>query len=126
MPPRLGCQSPEAVFIEVQACFWLFRESMGASLPRHSGDRNRTSPFAFTGNKFESRAVGSSQSVGLPVTILNTVVAESLDFIATSIEGLVGAAPSQERLQEAAVKVMQGILHDHKRVIFNGDGYTAE
>jgi glutamine synthetase len=95
-------------------------------IPRHSGDRNRTSPFAFTGNKFEFRAVGSSQSVGLPVTILNTIVAESLDFIATELERLAGAAPSAERLQEAAVTVMQGIIRAHKRVIFNGDGYTAE
>jgi glutamine synthetase len=95
-------------------------------IPRHSGDRNRTSPFAFTGNKFEFRAVGSSQSVGLPVTILNTIVAESLDFFATELERLAGAAPSAERLQEAAVTVMQGIIRQHKRVIFNGDGYTAE
>lgn len=95
-------------------------------IPRHSGDRNRTSPFAFTGNKFEFRAVGSSQSVGLPVTILNTIVAESLDFIANELERLAGAAPSAERLQEAAVTVMQGIIRQHKRVIFNGDGYTAE
>ena len=95
-------------------------------IPRHSGDRNRTSPFAFTGNKFEFRAVGSSQSVGLPVTILNTIVAESLDFVANEIERLAGAAPSSERLQEAALTVMQGIIRQHKRVIFNGDGYTAE
>lgn len=95
-------------------------------LPRHSGDRNRTSPFAFTGNKFEFRAVGSSQSVGLPVTALNTIVAESLDFIATELERLAGAKPSAEKLQEAAVTVMQGIIRDHKRIIFNGDGYTAE
>ena len=51
-------------------------------LPRHSGDRNRTSPFAFTGNKFEFRAVGSSASIAWPNTVLNTIVAESLDYVA--------------------------------------------
>ena len=55
-------------------------------LPRHSGDRNRTSPFAFTGNKFEFRAVASSQSVATPLTVLNTIIAESLDYIATRLE----------------------------------------
>ena len=52
-------------------------------LPKHAGDRNRTSPFAFTGNKFEFRAVGSSQSIAGPLVVLNTIVAESLDYIAT-------------------------------------------
>ena len=55
-------------------------------LPRDAGDRNRTSPFAFTGNKFEFRAVGASQSIAGPNTVLNTIVAESLDFIATNLE----------------------------------------
>src|SRR5262249_59336653 len=55
-------------------------------LPRDAGDRNRTSPFAFTGNKFEFRAVGSSQSISGPNTVLNTIVAESLDYMATALE----------------------------------------
>src|SRR6267154_1826695 len=58
-------------------------------LPRDAGDRNRTSPFAFTGNKFEFRAVGGSQSISGPNTVLNTIVAESLDYVATSLENSV-------------------------------------
>ena len=54
-------------------------------LPKHAGDRNRTSPFAFTGNKFEFRAVGSSQSIAGPLVALNTIMAESLDYIATEL-----------------------------------------
>jgi glutamine synthetase len=93
-------------------------------LPRHSGDRNRTSPFAFTGNKFEFRAVGSSQSIAWPNTVLNTIVAESLDHVATALEKAVGAKPTPEKVQQAALKVMQELLHAHKRVIFDGDNYA--
>jgi glutamine synthetase len=96
------------------------------SLPRDSGDRNRTSPFAFTGNKFEFRAVGASQSVAWPVTVVNTIVAESLDYLATTIEEKVGPSPTPQKLQEAIVPVLQKIIAQHKRIIFNGDGYTAE
>ena len=63
-------------------------------LPRHSGDRNRTSPFAFTGNKFEFRAVGSSASIAWPNTVLNTIVAESLDYMATELERVGRSPPS--------------------------------
>ena len=72
-------------------------------LPRHSGDRNRTSPFAFTGNKFEFRAVGSSASIAWPNTVLNTIVAESLDVIATELERAVGQEPDARRSSQAAV-----------------------
>jgi len=58
--------------------------------PRHSGDRNRTSPFAFTGNKFEFRAVGSSATAAWPNTVMNTIVAESLDHVATELEKRAG------------------------------------
>ncbi|MDX2146570.1 MAG: glutamine synthetase III [Planctomycetota bacterium] len=92
-------------------------------LPRHTGDRNRTSPFAFTGNKFEFRAVGSSMSVAWPMTVLNTIVAESLDFVATQLEKAAGAKPTPDKLQVAVKSVLQKIVKDHKRVIFNGDGY---
>ena len=95
-------------------------------LPRHSGDRNRTSPFAFTGNKFEFRAVGSSQSIAWPNTVLNTIVAESLDFTATEIEKAAGKSPTPERLQRAVLGVLQKIIHQHKRVIFDGDNYSAD
>ena len=92
-------------------------------LPRDAGDRNRTSPFAFTGNKFEFRAVGGSQSVAGPNTILNTIVAESLDFIASNLETAVG---SGQPLNKAIQALLSGILKGSKKVLFNGDGYSAE
>ncbi|MFM8871888.1 MAG: hypothetical protein ACKOJI_00750, partial [Phycisphaerales bacterium] len=64
-------------------------------IPRHASDRNRTSPFAFTGNKFEFRAVGSTASVAWPNTVLNTIVAESLDFVAGELEKKAGRNPSE-------------------------------
>ncbi len=110
------------------------RLDLGAStlpqIPRHTGDRNRTSPFAFTGNKFEFRAVGSSGNVSWPATVLNTIVADSLDVVATQLEKELGKSyvPSEhpERLQKAVKKVLQRIIKQHKRVLFDGDGYTQE
>ena len=93
-------------------------------LPRHSGDRNRTSPFAFTGNKFEFRAVGSSQSIAWPATVLNTIVAESLDYLAGELEQAAGRRPSAAKQQEAVLTVLKKVLKAHKRVIFDGDGYS--
>ncbi len=90
-------------------------------LPRHSGDRNRTSPFAFTGNKFEFRAVGSSASIAFPNTVLNTIVAESLDVIATELEKAVGSKPTPAKLLEAVLKVLKKEIKEHKKVIFDGD-----
>ncbi|HWO88589.1 MAG TPA: glutamine synthetase III [Gemmatimonadales bacterium] len=95
-------------------------------LPRHSGDRNRTSPFAFTGNKFEFRAVGSSQSIAFPNTVLNTIVAESLDYVATHLERASGRAQSPQRIQAAALELLRKLIHQHKRVLFNGDNYSPE
>ncbi len=95
-------------------------------LPRHSGDRNRTSPFAFTGNKFEFRAVGSSQSIAWPNTVLNTIVAESLDFVASELEKAMNGKPSPVRLEAAALALLKKLLKEHKRVIFDGDNYTDE
>jgi len=95
-------------------------------LPRHSGDRNRTSPFAFTGNKFEFRAVGSTASIAWPNTILNTIVAESLDDLAGELERAAGANPSPAKLQSAVLAVLKKTLKEHKRVCFDGDGYSAE
>ncbi len=92
-------------------------------LPRDAGDRNRTSPFAFTGNKFEFRAVGSSSSIGGPNTVLNTIVAESLDYIATQLEVATQAGKS---LNKAIQDLLPGILKESKKVIFNGDGYSEE
>jgi glutamine synthetase len=95
-------------------------------LPRHSGDRNRTSPFAFTGNKFEFRAVGSSASIAWPNTVLNTIVAESLDQVATELERALGAKPSAAKLQSAVLAVLKRLIKEHKRVIFDGDNYSPE
>ena len=92
-------------------------------LPRDAGDRNRTSPFAFTGNKFEFRAVGSSFSIAGPNTVLNTIVAESLDFIATSLEA---AVKKGTPLNKAIQDLLPGILKESKKVVFNGDGYSEE
>jgi len=93
-------------------------------LPQHAGDRNRTSPFAFTGNKFEFRAVGSAQSIAGPLVALNTIVAESLDWIATELEKATGGDTS--KLAAAVEKLLQQIVSEHKAVIFNGNGYSQE
>ena len=91
-------------------------------LPRDAGDRNRTSPFAFTGNKFEFRAVGSNQSISGPLLILNTIVAESLDYVATELEK--ATKGDEKKLPGAVQKLLQQLMKDHKAVIFNGDGYS--
>ncbi len=96
------------------------------ALKRDSGDRNRTSPFAFTGNKFELRAVGSTASVSWPNTVINTIVAESLDFIATAIEKEMGKDPTPSKREEAVRKVLKEVIREHKAIIFNGDNYADE
>ncbi len=121
-------------------------------LPRHAGDRNRTSPFAFTGNKFEFRAVGASTTCAWPNTIINTMVAESLDQIASAIEAELAGNPglaaagearpspsdgdrcaagrrvqgnrSREAVEAAVGKVLQAVIRKHKRVLFDGDNYS--
>lgn len=90
-------------------------------LPRHASDRNRTSPFAFTGSKFEFRAVGSSMSLAGPNVILNTIVADAIDQICTELEKSSGG-----NINKAVQKVLQETIKKHKRVIFNGDNYTEE
>jgi glutamine synthetase len=93
-------------------------------LPRHAGDRNRTSPFAFTGNRFEFRAVGSNQSIAWPLVVMNCIVAESLDFVATEIEKEMAGDPA--KFNDAVQKVLQGIAVEHSAVVFGGNGYSAE
>ena len=93
-------------------------------LPKDAGDRNRTSPFAFTGNKFEYRAVASGQSIAGPLVALNTIVAESLDAIATELEKAAGG--DQNKLSGAVTTLLTKIINEHGRVIFNGDNYTQE
>jgi glutamine synthetase len=95
-------------------------------IPRHSGDRNRTSPFAFTGNKFEFRAVGSGQSVAWPNTVLNTIVAESLDYVATQLEKRAGKNPAPKKLEAAVKSLLQDIVKKHRRVVFDGDNYSEQ
>src|SRR4051794_13607827 len=91
------------------------------TLPRDAGDRNRTSPFAFTGNKFEFRAVGSSQSIAGPNLVLNTIVAESLDEIATVLEKAVAGGKD---LTAEIQALLPKLIAESKHVIFNGDNYT--
>ncbi|MGB5757681.1 MAG: glutamine synthetase III [Acidimicrobiales bacterium] len=92
-------------------------------LPSDPGDRNRTSPFAFTGNRFEFRAVGSSQSIAGPMVAINTIVADSLDHIATELERSVA---SGQEFNVAVQAVLADIVADHGDVIFNGDGYSDQ
>jgi glutamine synthetase len=90
-------------------------------LPMHGGDRNRTSPFAFTGNKFEFRALGSSQSLALPNTVLNTIVAEAIDQLADKLEAKVSDGAD---LEEAVVDIVRDTYAANKQVCFDGDNYA--
>jgi len=90
--------------------------------PMDAGDRNRTSPFAFTGNKFEFRAVGANQSIGGPLVAMNTIVAESLDYCATRLEKETGGKP--EKLNKALQALLTDIIKEHGDIVFNGDNYT--
>jgi glutamine synthetase len=92
-------------------------------LPLDGGDRNRTSPFAFTGNKFEFRALGASMSVALANTVLNTIVAESIDEMTDKLESDLKGGAS---IDEAVLDVVRDAYTANKRVIFDGDGYSEE
>jgi glutamine synthetase len=92
-------------------------------LPRDAGDRNRTSPFAFTGNKFEFRAVSSGQNIALPNTMLNAAMADALDGIATELEN---ATKKGEDLNKAVAKLLNKVVKEHKRIIFNGNNYAPQ
>jgi glutamine synthetase len=87
------------------------------------GDRNRTSPFAFTGNRFEFRAVGASQSVSGPLVAMNTMLADSLGWIADKLEAAVGAGTP---LNGAILQVLKVVMDEHGAVVFGGNGYSAE
>jgi glutamine synthetase len=91
-------------------------------LPRHGGDRNRTSPFAFTGNKFEFRALGSSMSLAFPNTVLNTIVAEAIDDMADELEATVNG----KDVAEAVSEVVKQAYSRNKQVCFSGDNYADE
>ncbi|QDT09602.1 glutamine synthetase III [Planctomycetes bacterium K23_9] len=91
---------------------------------KDAGDRNRTSPFAFTGNRFEFRAVGSNQSIAGPLVAMNTIIAESVDFCATKLELATQGDP--DKLNGAIQELLTEIINDHSAIIFNGDGYSDE
>ncbi len=92
-------------------------------LPMHGGDRNRTSPFAFTGNKFEFRALGSSMSLAFPNTVLNTIAAEAIDELAGKLEEkLNGGKP----MPEAVIELVKESYSANKQVCFGGDNYAEE
>ncbi len=93
------------------------------NLTRDAGDRNRTSPFAFTGNRFEFRAPGSLQTVAGPMVMLNTIMAEALDYCATTLEKAVADGTD---FNEAVQALLSSIIADHGAVIFNGNGYSEE
>ena len=90
-------------------------------LPTDPGDRNRTSPFAFTGNRFEFRAPGSGQTVAVPMIVLNTIMADSLDYMATVLEKAVADGAD---FDTAVQKLLTDIITEHGAVVFNGDGYS--
>jgi len=92
-------------------------------LPRDAGDRNRTSPFAFTGNKFEFRAVSANQSIAMPNVALNVAVTESLDYCATELESSLKAG---KKLEEAVKLLLSKLIKDNKQIIFNGNNYADE
>jgi len=92
-------------------------------LPRDAGDRNRTSPFAFTGNKFEFRAVSSGQSIAYPNIALNIAMTEALDYVATKLEQ---ALKSKKTLDQAVRALLPQLIKEHKRIIFNGNNYADE
>ena len=92
-------------------------------LPTDPGDRNRTSPFAFTGNRFEFRAVGSGQSVAGPLVAMNTILADSLNWMAEKLEGEITKGAT---LSAAIASVLKEVMELHGAVIFNGNGYSEE
>jgi glutamine synthetase len=92
-------------------------------LPRDAGDRNRTSPFAFTGNKFEFRAVSSGQNIAFPNTVLNAAMADALDGLATELET---ATKKGEDLSKAVARLLTKVIKEHKRIVFNGNNYAPE
>ena len=92
------------------------------SFPKDSTDRNRTSPFAFTGNRFEFRMVGSSDNIACPNALLNTIVAEELSWFSDALESFKGS----DNFESEVKKLLKDVLKEHRRIIFNGDGYSPE
>lgn len=95
-------------------------------IPRHASDRNRTSPFAFTGNKFEFRAVGSAQSVSFNVTLLNTAISESVEEMSDMLEAKLKEYKGKKALEKALSAVIKSVMEEAYPIIFNGDNYSQE
>lgn len=93
------------------------------SFSKHAGDRNRTSPFAFTGNKFEFRAVGSGQSISFPATVLNTIMADALDSMCAELEA---SMEQDNSFDESLASVLKKALDKSQAIVFNGDGYSVD
>jgi glutamine synthetase len=112
---------------EVKSCAHAGVMSLGVAtlpeFPRDPGDRNRTSPFAFTGNRFEFRAVGSHQSVSGPLVAMNTILTDSLTWITDSLEAKLAEGIS---LDTAAYQILKSVMEDHGAVVFGGNGYSEE
>lgn len=109
--PKAHCDKCSTIHLAVKAI---------PAIRKDTTDRNRTSPFAFTGNKFEFRAVGSSQNISWPNTVINTIVAESLDNIADRLEAELMAGTS---MSDAAGKILPSLISEISPVIFNGNNY---
>lgn len=92
--------------------------------PKDAGDRNRTSPFAFTGNRFEFRAVGSNQSISGPLVAMNTIIAESIDYCASKLEAATEGDPAA--LNGAVQGLLTEIINECSPIVFNGDGYSDQ
>jgi glutamine synthetase len=93
------------------------------ALPMHGGDRNRTSPFAFTGNKFEFRALGASESLAFPNTVLNTIAAEAIDELADKLEAKISGGADAA---EAVIEVVKDAYGENRQIVFDGDNYAEE
>ena len=91
-------------------------------IPHDNTDRNRTSPVAFTGNKFEFRMLGSSMSASFSNTVLNAIMAEALNEIADQLEGI----KYLQDVREKALDICRNLIHEHKHILFSGDGYSSE
>ncbi len=96
------------------------------AVPRHAGDRNRTSPLAFTGNKFEFRAVGASQSVSFATVVMNLIVTEALDEMTTMLEDRLTARTKKKDFERAVGEVLREVLAGCEQIVFEGDGYSVD
>jgi glutamine synthetase len=92
-------------------------------LPLHGGDRNRTSPFAFTGNKFEFRMLGSSSSLGMPNTVLNTIAAEAIDELSDALDAKLQSGAA---LDESVIAIVRDAYEANRQIVFSGDNYADE